>query len=265
MQKNRAQLLLGLALFLGIAAVFLMRQFLATQVPAESPIETAYVVTAKTDLPVGTALSDSQFEKVAWPKSHLPSGVVMDERLVRTRILRRPLAAGEPVLESALLPEGSEAGLTSVIDPTFRAVSVKVDSVIGVAGFVKPGRKVDVLVTLRKVDDAKPLPYSKVVLQNVQVLAVDQQMQEAKDGEPEIVSVVTLAVGPNDSQKLIYAAHEGKLQLALRNPTDDEVRETRRVGVNDLLGFPRPKKAAKKRSYSGVQILKGTTATNKVF
>src|SRR4030042_30527 len=94
--------------------------------------------------------------------------------------LGRPLAAGEPVLESALFEAGAEGGLAAVIAPNRRAVSVKVDSVIGVAGFVKPGARVDILATLRRIDAQKPIPFSKVILQDVRVLAADQKLAEER-------------------------------------------------------------------------------------
>jgi pilus assembly protein CpaB len=139
------------------------------------------------------------------------------------------------VLESALLPAGSEGGLGAIIAPSYRAVSVKVDNVIGVAGFVKPGARVDVLATLRRVDTEKALPYSKVILQDVKVLAVDQQLEQANQADATIVSVATLEVDPAGAERLIYAAHEGRLQLALRTPGDSETVATRSVGVADVL------------------------------
>jgi pilus assembly protein CpaB len=148
------------------------------------------------------------------------------------RVARRPIAAGEPVLESALFEEGTQGGLGAVIDPSHRAISVKVDSVIGVAGFVKPGARVDVLTTLRRVDLEKATPESKLFLQDVRVLAVDQKLEEARDGKPELVNVVTLEVDPTQAEQLIYSAHEGRLQLALRTPGDDERVETAASAVD---------------------------------
>jgi pilus assembly protein CpaB len=152
------------------------------------------------------------------------------------RVARRPIAAGEPIVETALFERGAEGGLGAVIEPSRRALSVKVDSVIGVAGFVKPGSRVDVLTTLRRVDQDKATPYSKVILQDVRVLAVDQKLEEARDGKPELVNVVTLEVDPGQAEHLIYAAHEGRLQLALRTPGDSEMIETRGANVADVLG-----------------------------
>jgi pilus assembly protein CpaB len=113
--------------------------------------------------------------------------------------------------------------------------------VIGVAGFVVPGSRVDVMATIRRVDQDRAIPFSKLILQDVRVLAVDQKLEEVKSGEPELVNVVTLEVDPLQAEHLIYAAHEGRLQLALRAPGDDAEIATRSIGVADLLDGNRPR------------------------
>jgi pilus assembly protein CpaB len=247
MQVKRSLLFLALSAALGIAAL--------------TP-----VVIALSDLPVGEALDPRQLDSIAWPEAHLPAGTVSSTGALEGRILKRPVVAGEPILESALLPAGTVGGLTSVIEPSHRAVSVKVDQVVGVAGFVKPGARVDVLTTLRKVNGSDDHARSRVILQNVPVLAVDQKMQTASDGKPELVNVVTLSVDPDQSQRLVLGAHEGKLQLALRNPSDSEILQLRSVTAADVLGIQRAA-AAKPATGGGtsVQILKGTAVTSKVF
>jgi pilus assembly protein CpaB len=136
-----------------------------------------------------------------------------------------------------------------------------------VAGFVVPGSRVDVMATLRRVDHKRALPYSKVILQDVRVLAVDQKLEEVKSGEPELVNVVTLEVTPTHAEHLIYAAHEGRLQLALRSPGDDLEVATRSIGVADVLGDPAPKKkSAQNRSVAsraGIKIIRGTKIEDK--
>jgi pilus assembly protein CpaB len=105
-----------------------------------------------------------------------------------------------------------------------------------VAGFVTPGSRVDVMATIRRIDLPKALPFAKVILQDIRVLAVDQKLEEVKTGDPELVSVVTLEVDPLQAEHLIYAAHEGRLQLALRSPGDDKEVVTRSITVADIFG-----------------------------
>ncbi len=269
MQNRRAFFSLALALLLGVAAAVTAQRFLERQTPIvrETQVATAPVVVARVDVPVGTALQGQQLHTVEWPERYEPDGALADPKALAGRVLRRPVSAGEPILRAFLLPEGAEAGLGSVITDKRRAVSVKVDNVIGVAGFVTPGARVDVLATLRRIDrDAQP--YSKVILQDIPVLAIDQKLEEAKNGEPQESSVVTLEVDSKQAEKLIYSAHEGRLQLALRNPTDHEQVETRSVGVADLLGVRRVAAAPSRprpRSRVGVQLIRGSSVSVKAF
>jgi pilus assembly protein CpaB len=262
MQRKRSYFFLAFSALLGLAAVFAHRHFSTAQ--AATPVfKTAPVIVAQVDLAVGYALDDRALSTVEWPENHLPSGAIASAAQAAGRILRRPLVAGEPVLESALLPVGAAAGLPSVIDPERRGVSVKVDQVIGVAGFVKAGAHVDVIATLHRVggDDTA---LSAMILQNIPVLAADQKMQTAGDGQPEIVNVVTLSVNPDEAQRLVHGAHEGKLQLALRNPSDVELAKLSSVSGRDVLGLQRPK--AKSAAAGGsVQVLKGTSVTSSAF
>ncbi len=268
MQKRRATLFLALSALLAIAAVWTARRIVErSREVVVAPVETTRVVVVRSDVAVGSALARPQLDAVDWPRRLLPQGTFSDPGRLEGRVLRRALAAGEPVLEVSLLPQGAEAGLVSVISEKQRAVSVKVDPVIGVAGFVTPGSRVDVLATLRRVDQTRRLPYSKVVLQDVPVLAIDQKMEEAENGDPKLVSVVTLQVSPEQAEQLIYSSHEGRLQLALRSPADREIVPTTSVGVADVLGGRKaPAKAVSHaRPGVGVEVLKGATLSRKAF
>ncbi len=269
MQNRRALLFLVLAVALGVGAAFTAQRWLEDQ--RRQPIEakratTQPVTVVRQDTSVGSLLNERELATVDWPLEYVPQGAYVNPSQLNGRVLRRPLAAGEPVLESALLPEGAQGGLVSVIDPTQRAISVKVDPVIGVAGFVTPGAHVDVLVTIKRVD-TDGLPYSKVILQDVQVLAIDQKLEEAKEGDPILVQVVTLEVSPEQAERLTYAAHEGKLQLALRNPSDRELVDTRSVGVSDVLGIRRRVSRGKPRAVSttNVEVIKGAQLSVQTF
>lgn len=263
--NKRATLFFALAVLFAVAAVYTARDFIdsPSATAAQLPVETTSVVVARADVGTGVELRDAQLKTVEWPSKYVPDGSFQKVGDAEKRIPRRPLAAGEPVLEAMLLPTGAEAGLAAVIEDDLRAVSVKVDPVIGVAGFVNPGARVDVLATLRRIDRSSKLPYSKVILQDIEVLAIDQKMETASNGDPELVSVVTLHVDPKQAEQLIYSAHEGRLQLALRTPGDHEVVKTRSIGVADIMG--QPKKKARTYKSTSVQVLNGSSVSNKKF
>ena len=270
MQNQRAFLFLILAVALGVGAAFTAQRWLEQQrqQPAAQQATTQPVAVMREGLQVGQVVHQRALATVDWPNDYLPQGSHSDPAKLEGRVVRRPLAAGEPVLESALLPEGARAGLISVIEPTHRAISVKVDPVIGVAGFIAPGARVDVLVTI--VPDSADKPVSKVILQDVQVLAIDQKLEEAKEGEPELVQVVTFEVDPMQAEKLTHAFHNGRLQLALRNPSDHEIVETHAVGVTEVLNerrAPAPRIASRpvQRSTSNVEVIKGSQVSVQSF
>jgi pilus assembly protein CpaB len=268
MQNRRGFTFLILAVVLGLGAAFMAREFTGSTPAAQAAaVPTTPVVVAQADIGTAATLNLTELKTVDWPSAHVPVGALSSVSDAEGRVTRRPFAAGEPVLEVGLFEQGTEGGLGAVIESGYRAVSVKVDSVIGVAGFVNPGARVDVLATMRRVDQQKALPYSKAVLQDVKVLAIDQKLEEARDGEAQLVSVVTLEVKPEDSQKLIYSAHEGRLQLAMRTPGDAELAKLQSIGVVDVLGV-RKKKATKISRRSGgsaVQVIRGSKIETKTF
>lgn len=264
MQNRRGILFLLLAVVLGVGAAVMAQRWLETQrVPEAASVRpsTQPVSVVRADTTVGAVLNPQELTTVDWPIEFVPQGAFSAPEQLQGRVLRRPLAAGEPVLESALLPEGSQGGLVSVIDPTRRAVSVKVDPVIGVAGFVKPGAQVDVVATIKRDRE----PYTKAILQDVKVLAIDQKLEEVPGGDPQLVNVVTLEVSTVQAEKLTFAAHEGKLQLALRNPTDREVLETRSLNAVAVLGDSVRRTRPRRVSGTRVEVLKGTERSVKSF
>jgi pilus assembly protein CpaB len=236
MQNRRGTLYLLLAVVSGLSAVVLARNWLQRQIPI-IPVgtDTTPVLIANGDLPAGVPLTGSGVDVFDWPSDHLPDGAISERKNAVGRVLKRAVVEGEPLLESGLLRAGSEAGLHALIGKNRRAMSIKVDAVVGVAGWVKPGTRVDVVATLRRVDWDRPLPYSRVILQDIKVLAIDQKLEEADEGEAEIVSVVTLEVDPSQAQRLAYANSEGTLQLALRNPEDSRIVDTVSVTVGDVV------------------------------
>ena len=268
MQNRRALFFFGLAIFFGIAAAFTARHLLESRasLAAQPAVATVPVVVARTDVSVGSALVTLELDTVQWPRDYVPAGAFDDPSKLSGRVVRRPLARGEAVLEPTLLPVGSLAGLPSVIEPAKRAISVKVDPVVSVAGFVTPGTRVDVLSTIRRIDTSEKLPYTKVILQDLAVLAIDQKLEQVKNGEPELVSVVTLEVTPRQSEELTYAAHEGRLQLALRGPGDHEDVKSEPVSASTLLGgVVLAKSKARLPVGPSVQVITGSSVSVKSF
>jgi pilus assembly protein CpaB len=258
MQNRRGFTFLILAVVLGLGAAFMAREFTGNTPAAQAAaVPTTPVVVAQADVGTASTLTLAELKTVDWPSAEAEG-----------RVTRRPFVAGEPVLEGGLFEKGTDGGLAAVIEPEYRAVSVKVDSVIGVAGFVKPGAHVDVLATVRRVDQQKALPYAKAILQDVKVLAIDQKLEEARDGEAQLVSVVTLEVKPDQAQKLIYSAHEGRLQLAMRTPGDDKIEDLASINVADVLGAKKksaPKVARAIRNGTAVQVIRGSKVETKTF
>ena len=263
MDTRRGPIFLILALAMGVAAAWFTQRAVSKPAPEQAAApHTTTVVVVRSDVAVATSLTKDHLTTTEWPADHVPHAALTQVEQAIGRVVRRPLAEGEPVLATALFETGAPGGLPAVIAQGERAVTVKVDNVIGVAGFVTPGARVDVLATMRRVDRDKAIPYSRMILQNVRALAVDQKLEDAKAGEPEVVSVVTLEVTPAQAQHLIYAAHEGRLQLAMRSPGDVEEIKMQSVDVADVLGeegTKSPVRAAKAAAAGGaIEIIDGS-------
>jgi len=220
------------ALALSLVVTFLAYRLLSSRL-APSPEQTVQIVVAVEKIGVGTRIGPQHVRTVAWPKALLPEGGFADSKEVIGRGVIVPLLTNDPVVEGKLAPKEGGAGLTSTIPEGMRAVAVKVNDVIGVAGFVLPGTRVDIILTgsaeRTGMDDT-----SKVILENVQVLAAGQNLEHDEDGKPQNVQVITLLVSPEDSQKLALASADGRIQLALRNPLDLEHANPKPVNKRSL-------------------------------
>ena len=263
MPNRRSLVFLALAVVFGVGAALAARSYIAQRSvpPTVSAPELAPVVTAAREVAAGRALNPEDLDVVEWPAKLVPQGAHANPDRLVGRVVSRAVVKGEPIFASGLLPEGTAAGLPALISEAHRAVSVKVDQVVGVAGFVQPGARVDVLATLRNTKEGN---FSNVILQDVRVLAVDQTIDRARDGEPKVVNVATLEVDPAEARRLVHAAHEGRLQLALRGPGDGEVGPTRAVVARDLMGKPKAR-APKAASGPTVQVIKGTSVSNEGY
>lgn len=234
----RTLLVVGIAVVsAGIASFAIYRAVLA--IPERRvEVPTAFAVVAARPLPTGARLSSGDVKVVAWPARNPVSGGFSSVDPVINRGLLAPVGENEPLTESKLAPLESGAGLPPTITAGMRAISLKVNEVIGVAGFVIPGTRVDVVVTVNRQEDSM----SRVVVSNVQVLTAGTRYDQAKskDGQPIPTSVVTLMVTPDDAERIALASNEGRITLTLRNPLDTEPTESKGVRMANLMGQPAP-------------------------
>jgi pilus assembly protein CpaB len=221
---------------------------------------TSPVVVAASDLDVGAEIAAEDVKVVAWPTTSVPPQAISDPKEVVGRGVVTPIIQNEPVVVAKLATKEAGAGLPPAIPPGLRALSVRVNEVIGVAGYVLPGTRVDVLATVNPTGNGQDVT-SKVVLTNVQVLAAGTKIERDEEkGKPMPVSVVTLLVAPEESERLTLAATEGKIQLALRNPLDKSIPSTPGVRPAALLGWAGATKSAVARTRVASAGLKGLPA-----
>lgn len=218
---NRKRLIIGLAvaILLGfLASKFVYQEF--SRVSAAKPVEYRNIVVAASRLPLGTRLQPEQLRLIPWSAGDVPLGMFSRAEDCVNRALITPLEENEPVLEAKLAPKEAGAGLPATIPEGMRALSVAVNDVVAVAGFVGPGTMVDVLVTGSLSSGGSGDSVTRTILENVRVLAAGQKIEQDKDGKPQTVPVITLLVTPEDAGKLTMASTQGRIQLALRNTVD---------------------------------------------
>lgn len=259
-RKRRKWIALVLALVSGGAAGYLALNYLDKPITGTATATAAgdatRVVVAARDLDVGAVLGPADVKLVDWPARALPPGFAGSVREVVGRGVIQAVSLNEPLLATKLATAEEGGGLPIVIPAGMRAVSVKVDEVIGVAGFVLPGTRVDVLVTLNPSSDREEAA-TRVILQNVQALAAGQTIQRDVDGEPQTVTVITLLVTPEQAEQLTLASTEGRIQLALRNTLDTAEVETEGAKAKTLVGSPAAPPRTTRRSTATVR--RGTT------
>lgn len=219
MNRNRLILIGLVAVGLAVVVSMTMYQLLRSAKGVQTP-QTTSVVVAATDLTVGAKLEEKDLRLVKFLSTDLPPGVFHSTTEVVGRGVIVPMTKNEIVINSKLAGENAGAGMPALIPPGMRAVSVKVNDVISVAGYVTAGTRVDVILTGNPTNSGETGVITTTVLQNIQVLAAGQKLQRNAEGEPQQVTVITLMVTPDDAQKLTLASNEGRIQLALRNPLD---------------------------------------------
>ena len=227
MQSKRALMMLVLSVLAGLAAVILAARWMGQQAAGEK----SSVLVATSDLELGQAITAQMLQPISWPAGSQPEGSFNDVKLLEGRVVRAGIYKGEPVLEPKLAPEGTKAGLDSVIKPGHRAITVKVNEVVGVAGFLAPGSYVDLLVNI---NDDRDKSISRVVLERIMVLAVAQEANRPDQSKARVVNAVTLEVLPEQAEKIDLARNVGTLSLMLRNQVDIEGTPTTGITREEL-------------------------------
>lgn len=302
MGQRRSLIILGFAILLGLAAVFIANSYLSRaerdQEQAAAQGGMVKVVVASMPLAFGTAVTPEKIRVVDWPSASVPPGAFRDPvqltSLGKQRVVLRQIEPGEPVLTSKLSAEGGRATMSGVLRPEMRAVAVRVSDVAAAGGFVLPGDTVDVFVTRTAQDGmgGASQQITDVLLQNTRIIAIDQNANDSSK-DPAVGKTATLEVNQVDAQKLVLGQQVGQLTLVLRNVTDQPNPAVQTVGIEDLrdgayvggfsgprariaeAGFapaPMPRMRAPRRSVpknvsalpatASVEIVRGTTGTS---
>jgi pilus assembly protein CpaB len=291
MDRKKILVVVGAAALLALIASAGAYKFLSERgrVAEKARLQTVGIVVAVVDIPIGATINPNQVAVSAWPKDNYPKDAIADPKTVVGRKALRDFVRGEPVVEGKLVPTNKPAGLLSLRVPQgMRAFSVKVNEVVGVGGFIVPDTLVDVVVTTAISPTRQQDQISKIVLENIRVLAAGQVVEQQKDNKPVTVNTVTLAVTPEDAERLALASNDGKIQLILRNYADTDNVVTGGIDKGRLLSSYRkapialaaatgneakPRRVAKKKSapaaapkktYS-VEVIKGNKRSEENF
>ena len=266
MNRSRLVMIGVVALALGLFVSFAVYKNLQSRSGANLP-PGADVVVAATDISIGAKLEEKDVKVARFPAEELPAGSFSKKALVVGRGVILPIAKGEFILPNKLAGENAGSGLPSLIPRGMRAVSVRVNEVVSVAGFVQPGTRVDVLLTGNPTGASEQ--QTTTVLENVAVIATGQRLERNASGEPQMAPVITLLVSPDDAQKLTLASAQGHIQLSLRNPLDTRAEELASVKTGALYRYtpapaPTPVKARPKHvetapppSAYAVEVIRG--------
>jgi len=239
--RGSTLIMIGVAAVFGLLAVFIANSWLNHQAEErmrsleanKKPVVGDTLVVASRPLRFGSELSSSVLREIEWPDGAPPAGSFKTVSQLLTggrRVVLTAIEPNEPVLASKITGPGQRATLSAMLDPGMKAMTVRVNDVDGVAGFVLPGDRVDVVVT-QQIE--KNVAHSDVVLQNTRVLAIDQLADERTD-KPSVAKAVTLEVDMTNAQKLALAARVGSLSLALRKAGDADPSKTRLISLADL-------------------------------
>jgi len=234
--SSRITAILVLALLISGGATYLVYRVMAAKTAQGTPGGTTPVVMAAHDIMLGALIKDVDLKMAPWA-GPVPKGVVLKTDTIIGRGVISPIFEGEPVTENRLAAPGAGGGLAATIPPGMRAVAVRVNDIVGVAGFVGPGTRVDVLIAgVPPGSQAPNGPKVKTLLQNIQILSAGQNIQKDAEGKPVAVPVVNMLVTPEQAEILSLASNETRIQLILRNPLDTESSKTNGVAMSTLFG-----------------------------
>lgn len=229
-----------IAIVIGAVATLLANHYLKQN--ASKPFEGVAIASAAVDLPLGSKLDPTHVKLATWPKNAVPPGGYTDAKPLVGRVVVRPISAGDVITENKLMPLNISGGIMTYMVPQgHRAVTVAVNEVAGVAGFITPNSRVDVLLTTPRPESTNDRDnISKIILQNVPVLATGQVTEQKEGGKPGVVPTVTLDVTPEEAEKLVVGTKKGSLQLLLRNVIDVASVDTNGATVSKALGGYQP-------------------------
>jgi pilus assembly protein CpaB len=240
--NRRVSTILFVAFVVAAIASYLVYRIAGAQRRPIGPTTAKIIVPAR-DLEIGTLIKDTDLTTADWAGA-LPKGVLVTKETIVGRGVVSQVFQGEPIFDSRLAPAGSGGGLAATIRPGMRACAVRVNDVVGVAGFVIPGMRVDVLIAGSGPGvAAADGPKVKTLLQNIEVLSAGTNIQKDNEGKPVQVPVVNLLVTPEQAEILSLASNETRIQLVLRNPLDTETPKTPSVQMASLFsdsGAPKP-------------------------
>jgi len=277
MRNARALTMMAFAVILAFVAVIVAARWINAQASGN----TNKVAVALLDISLGARISPEMVRMVDWPANALPPGAFNDPKLLDARVTRTSIQHGEPIMESKLAPPGTQGGLSAVVGEGKRAMTVRVNDVVGVAGFALPGNYVDILVNtqdeMAKNASGRDPSISKIVLERILVLAIAQESNR-DDTKPKVVNAVTLELTPDQAEKLDLARSVGTLSLVLRNQIEDKPVNTEGATKTSLLDTkvaaqvpaPAPRPVARHRVVQGpagpqVDVIKGLERSSQQF
>ena len=277
MRNARALTMMAFAVILAFVAVIVAARWINAQASGN----TNKVAVALLDISLGARIAPEMVRMVDWPANALPPGAFSDPKLLDARVTRTSIQHGEPIMESKLAPPGTQGGLSAVVGEGKRAMTVRVNDVVGVAGFALPGNYVDILVNtqdeMTKNASGRDPSISKIVLERILVLAIAQESSR-DDTKPKVVNAVTLELTPDQAEKLDLARSVGTLSLVLRNQIEDKPVNTEGATKTSLLdtkvaaqvAAPAPRPVVRHRVVQGpvgpqVDVIKGLERSSQQF